>query len=71
MQDIKEDMQLVTEVGHIEVTVPEKLDEVTFTANTSTGSMNIFGDAKDYISHQASAIVSMFTEIGNIIVKAQ
>ena len=68
---ITNDMTLLSDVGKIELTVPRIPDNITFDADSSIGNVKVFGDRGSYISSEAEHIVSMYTDIGNITVRAQ
>lgn len=69
--EINNDMAFIANVGKISLTVPSIPDDTTFKANTSLGSVNIFGESGSYINNGAEFIVSMMTDIGNISVEEQ
>lgn len=66
--DITDDMNLLSNVGKIEVLIPFIPDDVTFNANSSVGQVRIFGEKGSYISREAKHVVTMSTEVGSITV---
>src|SRR5699024_12174906 len=66
--DITDDMNLLSNVGKIEVLTPFIPDNVTFNANSSVGQVRIFGEKGSYISREAKHVVTMSTDVGSITV---
>jgi len=69
-EEITNDMTFLSDVGKIELIVPRIPDNITFDADSSIGTVKVFGERGSYISNEAEHIVSMFTDIGNITVRA-
>src|SRR5699024_2932047 len=64
--EIEEDMTLSSDVGKIRLSVPNILDNVSFNADSSVGSVRVFGEKGSYISKNSDHIVSITTDVGNI-----
>jgi len=64
--EIEEDMTLSSDVGKIRLSVPNIPDNVSFNANSSVGSVRVFGEKGSYISKNSDYIVSITTDVGNI-----
>jgi len=69
--EIEEDMTLSSDVGEIRLSVPSIPDNVSFNANSSVGSVKVFGEKGSYISKNSDHIVSITTDVGNINVDVE
>lgn len=68
---INNDMDLQTDVGNIDLEVKHIPEDVTFSGNSSVGSVRIFGEKGSYPSRDTKYIVTMTSDVGNITVTDQ
>src|SRR5699024_4326642 len=64
--EIEEDMTLSSDVGKIRLSVPNIPDNVSFNADSSVGSVRVFGEKRSYNSKNSDHIDSITTYVGNI-----
>ncbi|WP_158701601.1 DUF4097 family beta strand repeat-containing protein [Lentibacillus sp. Marseille-P4043] len=71
IDEIKHDMEIISDVGDIVITTSTIPSNVSFNGNSSVGSVTMFGKDGSFINKQAEYMVQIRNDVGDIDIMAR